>query len=122
MCALNKLWHKCRRRIDSCNLNNAFCKKLYKFVINKINIFFAKQNLYVATKPQQVKIAQYKEKFGTLRIYIDGGDSNIQGMIDFAEYLTSNICMNTGKPGRPSKKGGWYATLSSKEAKSWDIQ
>ena len=66
---------------------------------------------------EQAKIAQYKEKFATLRIYVDGGDDYVEGMIKFAEYLTSKTCQHTGEAGDLYKKGGWYATLSPKKAK-----
>jgi hypothetical protein len=75
------------------------------------------RDLYIHTKPEQAKIAQYKEKFGTLRVYADGGDDYVEGMIRFAEYLTSKTCQNTGQAGDLCKKGGWYTTLSPKEAK-----
>jgi len=67
-----------------------------------------------------VKIAQVKEKFGTLRFYYDGGDDTIRGMVEFAEYLSSKTCQETGKRGSLCVKGkgyAWYATLSPKKAK-----
>lgn len=67
-----------------------------------------------------VKIAQVKEKFGTLRFYYDGGDDTIKGMVEFAEYLSSKTCQETGRPGSLCVKGkgfAWYATLSPKKAK-----
>lgn len=42
---------------------------------------------YIKKEIDGVKIAQVKTKFGGLRFYIDGGDEQIYGMIQFAEYL-----------------------------------
>lgn len=50
---------------------------------NKLRI----KNKFVKKEIPEVKIAQVKTKFGGLRFYIDGGDEQIYGMIQFAEYL-----------------------------------
>ena len=42
---------------------------------------------FIKKEIADVKIAQIKTKFGGLRFYIDGGDEQIYGMIQFAEYL-----------------------------------
>ena len=64
------------------------------------------------TKPiEQVKALQVKEKFGTLRFYIDGGDEEVYGMIKMAECMSRNVCEITGDIG--SIKGGkWWSTRS----------
>ena len=118
---VSKVWNKLRLRIDRCcdtyrSPNNILYKKV-RHLTSKITCFFYRQNLYVLAKPVDVKIAQYKEKFGSLRIYIDGGDEEVEGMIRFAEYLSTKTCQATGKPGSMVQKGFWYATLSPKEAK-----
>lgn len=38
-----------------------------------------------------VRIAQVKEKFGTLRFYIRGGNERVRGMIDMAVALSAVI-------------------------------
>jgi len=99
-------------------------EKMWKPINWKINTIFnpykdtfAIRKIVDATPEQRAKIAQYKEKFATLRIYVDGGDDYVEGMIKFAEYLTSKTCQHTGEAGDLYKKGGWYATLSPKKAK-----
>jgi hypothetical protein len=42
------------------------------------------------------KILQVKEKYGTLRFYIDGGDETIRGMIWFAESFSAHTCEKCG--------------------------
>jgi hypothetical protein len=58
----------------------------------------------------QVKMRQIKEKFGGLRIYYDGGDDAIGGMVDMAEAIAEFTCEECGKPGR-YRDGGWIKTL-----------
>jgi len=70
----------------------------------------------------QVKVAQVKEKFGTLRYYYSGGDDKIGAVVQFAEYLSSNICETTGKTdnvGRNTK--GWIKTHHKDLSKSKDF-
>jgi len=95
-------------------LDAKFSMRVRRFT-SIINTWFL-SDMYLYTKPRQVKIAQYKEKFGTLRVYIDGGDDHIKGMIRFAEYLSSKTCQNTGKAGCMVRRGSWWATLSPEEA------
>jgi hypothetical protein len=102
---LNKHWCVIRQKI-----HKKFSIKVRR-VTSKISYFFSKE-LYIHWEPPTVKVAQYKEKYGGLRFYIDGGDENVQGMIRFAEYLCGKTCQDTGEAGDLCKKGSWYATLS----------
>lgn len=56
-----------------------------------------------------------KEKFGTLRIYHDGGNRRIDGLIRMTESLSSGICEVCGEVGNLVRsgegKGGWYKTM-----------
>lgn len=92
------------------NLRN---KKLY----NRLFCFLRSKGQFIKQTPPTVTVAQYKEKFGTLRIYIDGRDDEVEGMIRFAEYLSTKTCQDTGKPGDLCKRGMWYSTLSPAKAK-----
>lgn len=65
------------------------------------------------------KISQIKEKFGTLRYYVEGipyfeddGETRTPGslLIDEAEGKTMETCENCGAPGEP-RYGGWVKTL-----------
>jgi hypothetical protein len=52
------------------------------------------------TDPEfHVRAVQVKEKFGTLRFYITGGDDEIRGMIRMAEAMSRNTCEITGDIG-----------------------
>lgn len=58
---------------------------------------------------------QVKEKYGSLRFYITGGDEFIAGMISFAENLSAHICENCGSTQDVSQTTeGWIHTLCSK--------
>lgn len=70
----------------------------------------------------QVKMRQIKEKFGGLRIYYDGGDDAIGGMVDMAEAIAEVTCEECGKPGH-SRSGGWIKTLCDEheEERQWKM-
>jgi len=54
-----------------------------------------------------VKAVQVKEKFGTLRFYIDGGDEEVFGMIKMAECMSRNVCEITGDIGSSTIPPMW---------------
>ena len=62
---------------------------------------------------EQVVAAQVKEKFGTLRFYVDGGDEATRGMIQMAEAMTAVTCEECGAPGTTGGRG-WIRTLCPK--------
>jgi hypothetical protein len=59
---------------------------------------------------------QIKEKFGTLRVYDNGHDEYIAGVIRMAENMSTFTCEVTGRPGRLCRKGHWYRTLCDEQA------
>jgi hypothetical protein len=64
----------------------------------------------------RVRIAQAKEKFGTLRLYVDleGDDAfveDIRTIATWAETSTNRRCAVTGEPGR-SRRNGWVLVLN----------
>ena len=66
-------------------------------------------------KVPQVVVKQVKEKFGTLRFYISGGDDYIHGLVRMAESMSSRTCEKCGASGKlygVSEKGitGWMHT------------
>jgi len=107
---LNNSWFVIKRKVD-----RKFSTKVRR-VTHKISQFFYGQELYISQNPPDVKVTQFKEKFGTLRFYADGGDDCVDGMIRFAEYLSSKTCQYTGEAGDMFKKGRWCATLSPPKA------
>lgn len=46
---------------------------------------------------KQIKVVQVKEKFATLRFYVDGGNEHTNAIISFAEYMSGYICERSGR-------------------------
>ena len=67
-------------------------------------------------KPLDFEFAQIKEKFATIRIYDNGGDEFIDGVISMAEHLSSITCEVCGKSGSLHKTGNWLTTLCEQDA------
>ena len=80
-------------------------------------VLFSRPDLYMGVKCPAVTIDQYKEKFATLRVYHSGGNDTVDGMIRYAEHLSTLTCQETGEAGQLYKRGMWYARLSPKRAK-----
>jgi len=70
-------------------------------------------------KIEPVICAQVKEKFGTLRFYVDGGDEITDAYISFAEDLSGRICETCGNPGKMRGKG-WLYTACDEHTKPED--
>jgi hypothetical protein len=67
----------------------------------------------------QVVVEQVKEKFGTLRFYVSGGDDLTRGMIWFAESMSGRICETCGKFGK--RRGhGWIYTACDEHTREED--
>lgn len=93
--------------------------ELNKLFYDFIEKFRERSHKYISFKKiyvPAVKIDQIKEKFGGLRFYYSGGDSQVSGMVQFAEYLCSKTCDVSGDRGQLCMRGGWYKTLSPKLA------
>lgn len=63
--------------------------------------------------------SQVKEKYGTLRFYVNGATDQVYRLIDIAEELSSTICEECGQPGRV-RSGGWIRTLCDHHAKQYN--
>lgn len=58
----------------------------------------------------QVVASQVKEKMGTLRFYVDGGDATTQGIIQMAEAMSGLLCELCGNPAKTNRGSGWLHT------------
>ena len=69
----------------------------------------------------QLKAVQVKEKFGSLRVYTEGGNAEQHAVIHFAEALSYGICETCGttKGVEQRRKNGWVYT-SCEECKKDD--
>ena len=68
------------------------------------------------THDTQVVCIQAKEKFGTLRFYVDNTSNATQSIIDKYCKLSSTTCEVTGGIGSVCKKGDWLKTLCPESA------
>lgn len=71
---------------------------------------FSNGTFKITEKVHQVVAMQVKEKFGTLRFYYSGGDSEVSGMVRMAETMSALTCETCGSPGH-TRNGGWIRTL-----------
>jgi hypothetical protein len=62
------------------------------------------------------KICQIKEKFGTLRVYVDNLTPYVDGIIDMAESMSEITCEECGNLGK-TYTIGWHKTLCYEHAK-----
>jgi hypothetical protein len=70
----------------------------------------------------QIKVVQVKEKFGTLRFYVEGGNQHTQAVITFVEYMSGFICETTGQTENVGyNKSGWIKTHHKSLAKGKDF-
>ena len=58
---------------------------------------------------QMPSFLQIKEKFGTLRVYVIGGDDRVHELIEFAELMSAVTCEACGAPGAV-RGGSWIKT------------
>lgn len=61
------------------------------------------------------RFTQIKEKFGTLRMYYEGGDETTSAIVSFAENMSETTCEVCGDVGQVYG-GGWISTLCRKHA------
>lgn len=69
----------------------------------------------------QPVVAQIKEKFGGLRFYYDGGDSEVSGMVRMAEAWADHTCERCGSPAT-RRGGGWVRTLCDQHEAEYQKQ
>ncbi len=70
------------------------------------------QSYIDANKKEQVEIVQLKEKFGSMRFYVNGADDLIHGMIWLAESMSYTICESCGSTSDIiHTEEGWIKTI-----------
>lgn len=74
----------------------------------------ARQNIEIVRASIPVA-AQVKEKFGTLRFYIDNGNDTAHALVDFAEAMSETTCEHCGNKGTLYPLG-WVRTLCREHA------
>ena len=95
---LDTLCHTMQRHCDVENTRYITETDKYEFVVEG------------APEYVQVVAAQVKEKLGTLRFYVDGGDTTTEAMIELAEAMSGRVCELCGSPAKTSRDSGWLHT------------
>jgi len=67
-------------------------------------------NFLYDNKPDDIKFVQIKEKFGTLRAYVNWSTPEFDKLIQEAENKSAITCERCGKEGR-LRNGSWLLTL-----------
>tara|TARA_Y100001937_G_C7037036_1_gene292874 strand:+ start:275 stop:706 length:432 start_codon:yes stop_codon:yes gene_type:complete len=62
-------------------------------------------------EPLVCEAVQVKEKFGSLRFYTQGGDDYTNGLIGFAESISSHICSECGNKCTQKNIRGWIHSM-----------
>jgi hypothetical protein len=78
-------------------------------------------SMHVESRPIKFKFTQVKEKFAGLRMYSEGADEFIRGVISLAETLSYRTCEVTGSPGVRCVRGGYIRTLSPSKAEELEF-
>lgn len=68
---------------------------------------------------EDFQVVQVKEKFGTLRFYVNYGNDKIFELIDYYENLSAETCEYCGKDAELRTRGSWYATLCDECNSRW---
>lgn len=84
-----------------CDLIDELCSELYPLIED-----------FIAKNPdcESPRLAQVKEKFGTLRWYMDFGTPEMWDIVDKYEKESAKVCESCGQPGTTSTSG-WRKTL-----------
>lgn len=82
--------------------------------VEKYRLEMEKAKKYVPT------VVQVKEKFGTLRFYIDRGTDEHYNYIRFAEAMSAVTCETCGAPGKIRGRG-WYYTACDEHTNEGDL-
>ncbi len=69
---------------------------------------------YISSVDDTVEALQVKEKYGTLRFYVNGGSDEIDGAISFAELLSGKICEVCGSTDAKTRGKSWLSTRCNK--------
>jgi len=86
---------------------------LYSSINKALGLFFKELRVCSCEKydPRLPKVVQVKEKFSTLRFYIDNGNEKIDELIQEAEKKASETCEVCGQAGSLNRDQNWIVTI-----------
>jgi hypothetical protein len=103
------------------NIIDNACKVIYSdYRRLKQNLKYAKDQEQALKELEQAKdnlpkVVQAKEKYGTLRFYLDNGYKAAYKVASFAEYMSETTCEKCGNSGE-TYTIGWHRTLCEEHA------
>ena len=71
--------------------------------------------------PEEIEVLQVKEKYATLRFYVNGVSEKAYGIIEDYSLFSGHICEYCGEfwTAEVRESHHWYKTLCNKHAKKW---
>jgi len=87
----------------------------------KIQRYLEWKSRYGNNPPLEFTISTIKEKFGGLRIYFEGGDEYISGIIGFVEDFSYSICENCGTNQNVGRTNGWIRSICEPCSKNPEV-
>lgn len=92
------------------NILDILCNRITKYIKSNKNVGIEANDAWEDIDIENpVQFVQIKEKFGTLRVYINWGDKTIYELIALAEDISSVTCEECGAPGELITEG-WLKT------------
>ncbi len=92
------------------NLSHIQCGNGWLYLLDKASFLIEKE---IASLPEETRdevyAVQLKEKFGSLRYYMNQSTPYIDGVISMAESMSAITCEVCGNPGK-LRQGGWIKT------------
>lgn len=101
---------------ENCNLTMTFVEHMYpdqlKDYQSNVGPGWAPlvTQAYAFCQKRGIIITDIKEKYGTLRIYTDYYDEDVENMLIDLDRMSAHICEKCGKPGK-TRPTGWIKTL-----------
>jgi hypothetical protein len=108
----------CRKTDSECrNLNfsawECECGPGWISILDVLFHYADEWNKTTESGSDRIQIEQVKEKFGGLRFYYTGGSPEFRGMVEMAEIISKEICVNCGNRVSTKGKGYWCQSLCS---------
>jgi len=75
------------------------------------------RQLVEATPPSRRRrfvVTQAKEKFGELRVHLEGANARMRSAVEDAKALSRVTCEDCGRPAERRERDGWYYTLCAR--------
>ena len=85
-------------------------EKVEKVFLESIPIKEKTKSLLKDKREYEIMVLQVKEKFGTMRFYINNGTEEMYELINKAEEKSGEICEVCGQPGKIRKKTWIYCS------------